>query len=118
MTKREEYGLLFNKKIIKDFGFSYSIYVKFGFQANSYLTYLGSMGTYETQSLIYDLNASINNGNNYEEDFFSDSTEMLKIVFDYPNIKIENQSFAGNFVYTIPMQDLKEIMEEWLVFIS
>lgn len=106
---KEVYGLEFYKKWVQDRERPF-ITQKVYRSYNSVLSFIGRLDITDTESFIYDLNRSIELRGNSDEGFFSDSVEDLQILYQYPNINIEN-------VITIPMTDMKEILEEWLEFI-
>jgi len=118
MSKKEQYGLVFYKQNVDGLGIRERINIKPDYEKNNILYYIARWGKSETKAFIYDLKKSLEMQSNYEEDFFTDSTEMLEVLFVYPNITIRDESDKNNYVFTIPMADMKELLEEWLAFIS
>ena len=78
---------------------------------NSALSFLNHLTKHDAECFIDDLTRSLFKQLNIDEGFFSDSVEDLDILYQYPNVNI-------NHVLLLPMQDMKEILEEWLAFTS
>ena len=78
---------------------------------NSVLSFINGLDKHDTMSFINDLKDCININGNRDEGFFSDSVEHISILYQYPNVNIDD-------ILVLPMVDLKEILEEWLEFIS
>lgn len=111
MLKREQYGLIFNKKVLSN-GSTVSVaiqkkYIE-GFCA---LIFINRLDQNECKGFIYDLNRCISLQRNSDEVFFSDGVEDMEIMYQYPNVNIDN-------VLIISMQDMKGLLEEWLEFIT
>lgn len=111
MSKREQYGLLFNKIKLSNGEIAVVITEKTSGGDNSVLTFMRGLSRPECESFINDLNNGINDHGNVDEGFFSDSVEHMSILYQYPNINIDD-------VLIIPMQEMKSLLEEWLLFIS
>lgn len=111
MSKREQYGLLFNKVRNSDGEISPYVSERVPVTYNSVLIFIDGLDQFECESLISDLERCINGQGNVDEGFFSDGVEHMTILYQYPNINIDN-------VLIMPMQDMKELLQEWLAFIS
>lgn len=76
---------------------------------NSVLTFLSSLDKGECEAFLYDINVCLDEQSNGMGGVISDGVEYLYygIDYQYPNVNIDN-------VITIPMQDMKEILEELL----
>jgi hypothetical protein len=111
MTKREEYGLTFYK--VNKVGLTFNICQQTvpNWSENNILTFLSHIDAHETKSFIDDLEKCINYNTNVDEGFFSDGVENMTIIYSYPNVVLEG-------ILTIPMYDLKLLLEEWLDFMQ
>ena len=111
MSKREQYGLSFDRNELSS---SPILYVATSINKNTYpynsvLTFVNSCSIFECKSLIEDLDRCITSEGNVDEGFFSDCVENRSILYQYPNVNIDD-------LLIIPMQDLKELLQEWLDF--
>ena len=112
MSKKEHYGLEFTKQKLSNREIFYRVDQKLNGNINNViLNFIYRLDEHQTKSFISDLNRCISSQANADEGFFSDSVEDIEILYKYPNVDINN-------ILTLPMEDLKEILEEWLVFIS
>ena len=112
MTKREQYGLIFTKRHLFQHGVLPFVEVEREVGHNSVLSLLiGDLSESLTTSFIYDLKGCLNSKGNIDEGFFSDSVEDMDIFYKYPNVEINN-------LFTIPMEDMLGLLEEWSVFIA
>ncbi len=109
MSKREQYGITFYQTITSDGNNGY-LCRKDNINQHSHLTIICRLNISETESLINNINNAIS-GKYYEQFFSSDNIESETVELSYPNVIIN-----GNLI--IPMQDLKELLQEWLNFIS
>jgi hypothetical protein len=112
MTKREEYGLSFYKSSDPIDGSVIHICNRSGI-VNAYntLQIIQQLNQTETQGLIDEINYALN-GQYYEQYFVTDGTEHESIELSFPNV-----TFGENDL-VISMQDLKVLLQEWLLFIS
>lgn len=112
MTKREQYGLSFYKKKNSFDGAIENICKREG-SINEYnhLQILTQFSQIETTDLIEEIENALN-GKYYEEYFTSDPIEFVSIKLAYPNV------IFGENDLIISMQDLKDLLQEWLAFIS
>lgn len=110
MSKRAQYGLLFNRNTTA-LGNTHSYITTIGAEIgyNSALGFINRLNEFECTSLIDDLKRCIKVQGNVDEGFFSDSVEDMSILYKYPDIIIDDW-------YTVSMQDLKELLQEWLAF--
>ncbi len=111
MTKREQYGLIFEKRDIKGIGIFYSAEQKIPGDDYSVLTYIDRLSVPEVEGFIEDLNISLNQGSNYDDGYSSNSIEDISIMYDYPNVNIED-------ILIISMVDMRDLLIEWLDFIT
>lgn len=111
MTKREQYGLIFDKMQVEGFGIRDFIRQRNPGGSNGILIYIGRLDEEETKAFINDMNQSLNLGRNYDDGFLTDSVEHLTITYEYPNVKWDN-------ILTISMIDLRDLLIEWLDFIT
>ncbi|RYX81614.1 hypothetical protein EON73_04710 [bacterium] len=111
MSIQSQYGLSFNKTMNSngDLIPFVSQINRIGY--NSVLTLISLINIQECQSFIRDLDRCINEKGNIDEGFFSDSVENRTILYNYPNVIIDD-------LFTIPMVDLKHLLGEWLSFIN
>lgn len=110
MTKHEQYGLIFYKQNHLDRIIPLAVQ-QVDYSSNSALQFISRLSKHEIESLIYDLERCLNSQGNIDEGFFSGSVEDIDILYVYPNINIDN-------VLLISMQDMKIILQEWLVFVN
>ncbi|NTE00502.1 hypothetical protein G6M26_23420 [Agrobacterium tumefaciens] len=112
MPKKEHYGLEFTKQKLSNGEIFYRVDQKLNGNINNViLNFIYRLNEHQTKSFINDLNRCISSQANVDEGFFSDSVEDMEILYQYPNVDI-------NDILKLPMVDLKEILEEWLEFIS
>jgi hypothetical protein len=79
--------------------------------SNTVLTFLDFLHKTELEGLIYDLDRALTHGRNVDERFDSDRVEHMNITYEYPNINVDDELL-------IPMQDMKDLINEWLLFIE
>lgn len=109
MTKREQYGLCFYKMNWPDGTIHPQLKVEK--QDNSLmLNLINYLDENETVGFLFDLERCIDSKRNVDEGFQSDYFCDIDVLYQYPDVNFSN-------LYSIPMVDLKEILEEWLVFI-
>ncbi|GGI29544.1 hypothetical protein [Pedobacter mendelii] len=108
MSKLKQYGFQMQKKRT-DKGDISILYKDVPGGPNSALHFVSGLSKHETESFIYDLDRSLNLQENADEGFFSDHVEDIDIVYQYPNINIDD-------VLVLPMADMREILIEWLNF--
>ena len=110
---REQYELVFQKRSIDGYGVLPFVFQKVEGGSNSALLFIGKLNRFEIESLIYDLDQSLIDGQNFDELFLSDSIEdiTITIAYDYPNVIINN-------LLIISMQNLKRLLNEWNHYIS
>ena len=111
MAIQQQYGLTFNKTTTSDGEVFAFVRATNEIGLNSRLSFLTLMDSNECNGFIYDLNRCINSQSNVDEGFFSDSVENISIVYAYPNIILDNS-------FTMPMQDMLILLQEWLAYIS
>lgn len=68
-------------------------------QKYSVLSFIDRLDKHDTEGFLYDLNRSIDVRGNSDEGFFSDSVEHMDILYQYPNIVIDD-------ILTISMEDI------------
>ena len=112
MTKRAQYDLSFYNSTSPRNGRITNICKKNG-EVNRYsvLQILQNLDKPSTIAFIDEINNALN-GKYYEEFFTSDGIEHEGIQLLFPNV------IFGENDLTIAMTDLKELLEEWLDFIS
>ncbi|MEO3406226.1 hypothetical protein AAFN85_20095 [Mucilaginibacter sp. CAU 1740] len=82
-----------------------------GHYENSHLHFLDLLDANECRGFIYDLDSCIDGQSNVDEGFRSDSVDNQDIRYCYPNVVI-------NDILTIPMVDMRGLLQEWLDFIN
>ena len=112
MTKREQYGLVFQKNKNTIDGSDVFFCRKPGkVDKHDYLKFfLNQLDDIEVKGLRDDLDEALK-GNYYEEYFVSDGIPD-SIHLKYPNVTFEYVDL------TLPMVDLKALLQEWLDFIN
>jgi len=106
-----QYGLVFNKKVIGD-GRVIPVVTRENYDLDySVLSFIGRLDKHDTEGFLHDLNRSINLRGNSDEGFFSDSVEYMEILYQYPNVNIDD-------ILIISMEDMKGLLEEWHSFIT
>lgn len=111
MTKREQFNLIFNFRKMSTGEVVAIVRHKFQGTDESNLTFIESLTKHEAEAFIHDMERCLRSQGNVDEGFFSDSVAYLDISYQYPNVVIDD-------AYTIPMIDMKELLEEWLEFMS
>ncbi|SDE67241.1 hypothetical protein SAMN05216464_108163 [Mucilaginibacter pineti] len=108
MSQKDKYQLTFYSKIVN--GRKYNLCQS---SPGDYavLSFLGSIDKIDGEALIYDLDACISRHINVSDGYLSDPVEYMTIGYEYPNVNI-------NDVLSIPMSDLKELLQEWLAYID
>lgn len=110
--KSEDYGLKFLKKKMSDGTFILFInLISDAPTKNSVLFFIDRLDKHDILGFIDDLKECMDGQTNNDEGFFSDSVEHMDILYQYPDVNI-------NEALLIPMVDLIKILEEWLQFIS
>lgn len=109
MSVMEKYGVWFDR--LPKCG-TVEIIKRPDIENNSLLHFISRLCEHETDCFIDDLNRSIKLKVNVDEGFFSDSVEDMDILYQYPNVSIHD---LGR-VLTIPMHDLKILLEKWSEF--
>ena len=108
MSKLKQYGFQLQNRLT-DRGDKSILYKEVPGGPNSALHFVSGLSKHETESFIYDLDKSLNLQGNADEGFFSDNVEDIDILYQYPNINIDD-------VLILPMIDMREILNEWLNF--
>lgn len=110
MTKREQYGLEFINWIDPITKSNVKICRREGVNEYNELQIINRLNIFEIQSFIKDIeNAQA--GKYYDEIYSTDSIDDQLIEIQPPDIVI-------NTICTIPLQDMKAILEEWLDFMQ
>jgi hypothetical protein len=113
MTKREQYGLIFNKRDVFPNRISHFIEAR-EVGPYSFLTFINALDKDGLTDFIDDLNRCLESKENVDEGFFSDRVEhMGAILYKYPNVVINDL-----VILTIPMEDMRALLQEWVEFIS
>ena len=109
---KEQYGLSFLKKYNNIHNFvNYACIPNLEIQGSSILAeLLVSLSNVEPESLLEEVNHAII-GIDFEENYNLDQSSDVWVVFSPPNAVISNR-------YTIPLNDLKVLLEEWIVFVQ
>lgn len=110
MTKREQFELRFGKHYFHGLAI-YTCKKEGVVNANNHLQLIQNLCKTETEGFLYELNKALG-GERYEEYFLSDSVEHESIELKYPNV------ILGENDLIISMQDMKELLQEWLDFIT
>ena len=110
MTKREEYGLSFYKWKDIETGKLYPICKREKVGSLSNLQLLSRLDSTDTQILIDEIFKAQANLP-YDNFPSSDSYEDILIEYNYPNVIIDG-------IFTISMNDFRELLEEWKNFIQ
>ena len=107
MSVKEKYGIVFHSKIVE--GIKYNICDVIN--PNYYnLSFINRFAANETSDMIDDLNRCITHQGNSSDFYQSDSIEYVHTIqYKYPDMIIDD--------ILIPMKDLKELLNEWLIFI-
>jgi hypothetical protein len=111
MSKREEYGLLFNKVRIDNGELLNTVSQRTPGGKNSVLLFIRRLDVVDCRSFIYDLNGCIASEANIDDCYCSDTVEDMVIQYWYPNVNVDD-------VLIIPMTDMRGLLQEWLEFIS
>lgn len=111
MSKKEQYEIIFTKTFNKDWGYRHHA-IPQTIGDNAVLSFIGDLDKAETESFIEDMQRCITTQSNYlDEGFIPYNAEFMEIKYQYPNVNIDD-------ILLIPMTDMKELLEEWLGFIS
>ena len=111
MSKRTQYGLEFYNRSINSRKINICQLKTQDGGNNSLLSFMTHLSINDCQNFIADLTGCLAGHTNVDEGFLSDSVEDINISYNYPNVIIED-------ILIIPMQDLKDLLQEWLEFIS
>jgi len=112
MTKREQYDLVFYKRMDTN-GVTRKIIAPKTNNSGTYsnLIFINFLGKNEIQYFINTINL-INEGKPYDTDFLiTNGTEASDLVFINPNFIIDG-------ILTINMLDLQALLQEWLTFLN
>ena len=109
MSLKEKYGIVFYSQIISGVKYNTCNVT----DSNYYnLSFISCFDSTETSQMIGDLNNCITYQYNISDTYESDSIENIHIIeYQYPNMLIDN-------IVTIPMTDLKELLQEWLTYLN
>ncbi len=110
MSKREQFDLTFYKKLF-DGQIYYECSSNHHHNDYSSLCFISRLSKFESVSLRNDLKQCIDFETNVDEGFFSDSVEDRSIIYQFPNVNIDD-------ILIISMLDLKELLDEWHIFID
>jgi hypothetical protein len=110
MNKKEQYSLIFFKRIRPDGKLRADLRVE-NTDNSTILNLLGYLDENATVGFIDDLESCIYSKRNVDEGFQFDHFGDTDVLYKYPNVTFGT-------LYSIPMIDLKEILEEWLVFLK
>jgi hypothetical protein len=110
MTKREEYGLTFSKWVEPTNQKIYNLCRRDEVGIYSHLVFIDQLDLSELNSIIDEIKKAIN-GEDYNDLPTSDSYENISLELIFPNVIIEED-------LTISMEDFKELLLEWIDFIS
>jgi len=114
MTRREEYNLIFLRKIIE--GEEIFSCTKIGqVDEYSYLQFLSFLNLNETIDLINELEF-IENSEPFDEFPSSDGYSHFKIQLSNTDFSIGDHN--GPLPLTIPIADIKQLLLEWKTFIE
>ncbi|MBP6755710.1 MAG: hypothetical protein KA210_06140 [Bacteroidia bacterium] len=110
LTKREQYGLTFTKWMEPESNELYNICSRDEVGVYSHLTFIRYLNVGELNAIIKEI-TNAQNGQIYDSLPSSDSYEDVSLELSFPNITIDD-------VLTVPMEDFKELLLEWIDFIS
>ncbi|MEN2400377.1 hypothetical protein GKZ90_0011340 [Flavobacterium sp. MC2016-06] len=111
MNVKDKYGLKFLKeKNVENVTYCFCNYIQ-SENFHSVALILNQLKEFELESFIEELDWCIENKNNGNTGFFSDSVEFMQINYNYPDVNIND---LGDCI--IDMHDLKIILEEWRIF--
>jgi hypothetical protein len=108
MSILSTYGITFYSKVINGQKFNFCQLSDKNYYT---LSFIGDLSNEEVDSLIDELQCSINSCGGINDYFLSDSVEGKIIAYQYSNMVINN-------ILTLPMTDLLQIAQAWLAFIS
>lgn len=113
MTKREQYGLEFNKLTING-ATGYNCFRKNGIvDQNNDLQFLSYLDLSRTEFLLREVNAFLNNATYPDETVYESMVlEHIELDIEYPNFRIEKKP------HTFPLADIKDLLQEWLDFLD
>ncbi|MDN3548821.1 hypothetical protein [Mucilaginibacter aquaedulcis] len=109
MSQKDKCHLTFHSKIID--GEQYNFRQSFSNEESSVVNFLKRIDKFDGEGLINDIAKCIAKSINIDGYFISDSFEDMTVNYEYPKVSI-------NDVFLISMTNLKELLQEWLAFIS
>jgi len=115
MTKQEQYKLKF-RKIISDSSSPdyYCEMVQTNDESLALSELLSIIGNESSESLLEEINNAINEEDFDENYLFDTAPGDFYLTLLPPNAVIAQMGYK----YTIPLKDLKQLLEEWIAFIS
>jgi hypothetical protein len=116
MTKQEQYNLSFQKINTPEFNNYYDCNGDSSVEGSIGLALLlQSISKNEAGGLLEEVDLAISE-TGYEEDYVLDFDSSIWIDFIPPNAILH---YSGGIVsYTVPLNDLKELLEEWITFVN
>ena len=110
MTKREQYGLTFSKWVEPTSQKIYNLCSRDEVGVYSHLTFIRYISIGEATSLIDEITNALN-GEYYDDCPSSDGYADISLELSVPNVIIQEE-------LTVSMLDFKQLLEEWIDFIS
>jgi hypothetical protein len=112
MTKREQYKLSFDKMNIPNWGVRYTCTQTQVTDDSIYLSQLlDLLSVRQADEFLYELNNALSGA--YFEEYFSFNASSI----DY-SVRIMPPNVVINGTYSITLNNLKELVEEWVQFIN
>ena len=113
MSKKEEYGLEFNKLTSNGVTIHGCVRKNGIVDQNNDLQFLNYLDISGTEFLLREVNSYLNtrpnpNWTTYE----SMVLEHIELYIEYPNFRIDN----GPYVF--PLSDIRDLLQEWLDFLN
>lgn len=113
MSKKEQYGLEFNKSTTNGVT-RYGCIMKNGIvDQYKVLQFITFLDIEKTEFLLRDINAYLNTtpNPNWEKDECM-VLEDIPLSIEYPNFRIYEEPF------TFPLTDIRDLLQEWLAFLQ
>ena len=110
MTKREQYGLSFINWVNPIDKTVNKVCKRENVNTYSELQIISRLSIHEIQSLLQNIQNAIK-GEYYEEIYSSERTDDTSVEIHPPNVII-------NEIYSIPLIDIRDLLQEWLAFIN
>jgi len=109
MTIKQQYDIKFHKQTSKGFSDYYYSHGNDSILGSLELSeLLRAVSNDEAELMLEEINEIINTGFSYEESY-SFNNSPISVDFNPPNVTI-------NGTYTLPLLDLKQLLEEWIAF--